>query len=350
MRNPFKKPQSTVALDIGTSMIKAVKMTMKGDRYRLEGFAVEPLEEGTIQSGEIRNHSNLAQAASRVVRHCAKNETQIVLALPNFSVLTEVLVMKLIPPKKLREAVMVEAERIYPFDLSEVEIDYEVLEQDEAAEEMRVLVVAAKQDIILSYINFLTEAGLKPSILDVDLFALTNIFHLNYDVDHYQSCILLDIGSESTIAAFLQNGVYHSSREISVSGMNFKKELQFIPDMSDVKAHDILQGRIAEESDLKPIVKHLNKVFDEFANAVGVAVSYFQASDNAEKIDLIAVTGGYARIPGLINVLELRTGAEVTMLDPFVNIDYDEEKMEAVKPSEIGTTLAVAMGLATRQY
>ena len=345
----FRKKTSTIGLDIGSSMVKVAMVSMTGGKYVLESYAMEPLEEGAIQSGEIRNPSSLAQSAVRAVEQCSPNEKYVVVALPNFAILSEVLTMDLRPKKEMREAVMVEAERISPFDMSEVEIDYSVLERNEETGQMKVLMVAAKQDIILSYIDFLGEAGLKPLALDVDLFALTNIFHTNYDIEKYQSCILLDIGTESTVAAFLQKGVYHSARDISVAGFSFQRELQLLPEITPEQIHNILKGEIDEGLDPKPVTKTLNVAGKEFANAVSVASSYFQSSDNVEKVDSIILTGGYAWIPGLANVLELRTGAEVIVLDPFINIEYSEELMAEVDIKKLGTTLSVAIGLAIRK-
>ena len=348
MLNLYRKQTVTVGLDIGTSMVKAVKMLKRGKKYLLESFAVEPIEEGVIQSGEIKNPSSLAQVARNAVDKCGTNIRDVVVALPNFAILSDVLTMDLIPEKGMHKAVMVEAERISPFDMSEVEIDYEVLERNEETKKMKVLMVAVKQDIILSYIDVLSEAGLRPIILDVDLFALTNIFHINYDLEKYKSCILLDIGTESTIAAFLQNGIYHSARDISIAGENFMKELQLLPDMSSEIIHNILKGEIDTKLDPEPIAQALNRSGKEFANAVGVAVSYFQTSDNVEKLDMIVLTGGYALIPGLINILELRTGAEVVVMDPFINIEFDEKLLINQDPKKFSTILSVAMGLATR--
>ena len=346
----YRKEPSTIGLDIGTSMVKVVKMSKKKKNYILESYAIEPIEEGAIQSGEIKNPSSLAQSAANAVKKCKPENKYVVVALPNFAILSDVLTMDPRPKKEMREAVLVEAERLSPFDMSEVEIDYAVLESDEETKQMKVLMVAAKRDIILSYIDFLGEAGFQPTVIDVDLFALANIFHLNYDVDKYQSCIILNIGTDSTVAAFIQNGIYHSSRDISVAGSNFIRAVELLPDMTPDKIHSILGGTIDGELDPEPVAKSLNVACKEFANAVGVAVSYFQASDNVEKLDLIVLTGGYALVPGLVNVLELRTGAEVSVLDPFINIEYPETIMESKDRSKIGTILSVAMGLATRTF
>jgi len=331
-------------------MIKAVKMTKKAGSLIVDGFAVEPLEEGAIQSGEIKNPSSVAASCRAAVDRCGSSDKYVVVALPNFSILSEVLTLDLLPEKSISQAVQVEAERISPFDISEVEIDYSVLERNEEAKKMRVLMVAAKQDIILSYMDFLSEAGLQPSIFDVDLFALMNVFHLNYDLDRYASSILINIGTDSTLAAFIQNGVYHSSRDIPVAGAVFQKELQYLPDMTPDKMHDILKGRVDGNFDPGMIATALNKAGKQFVNAVGVAVSYFQTFDNVEKIDFIVIAGGYANIPGLINMIELRTGVETAVLDPFRKIGFAAESMKDVDLKAMGSTLSVAMGLASRTY
>ncbi len=346
----LRKQHGVIGLDIGSSIIKAVKMTMKGKKYILESFAQEPIEEGTMQSGEVKDPSSLAQSALKAVQKCDPSVKDVVIALPNFSVLSDVFTMDLMPKKEIREAVLVEAERQTPFDMSEVEIDYAVLERDEEAKQMKVLMVAAKNDIIYSYIDCMNEAGLRTVVLDVDLFALLDIFQLNYDPQQYHSCILINIGTDTTDAAFLQNGIFHSSRDISVTGSSFLDKLGTATSLPPDKVHEILNGKIDPELDIENIEKALNNVSKEFANAVGVAVSYFQSSGATDKIDLIVLAGGYTLIPGLYNILELRTGAEVVKLNPFNNIDYDEGIMNGVDQERVGAILSIAMGLATRTY
>ena len=343
-----KKTRSTLGLDIGSSMVKVAKLSELDKEYTLESFAIEPIPEGVVQAGEIKEPSQLAQVALKAVTRCDNSIKDVVVALPNYAILSEVLTMNAIPEKEMREAVLVEAEQMSAFDLTDVEIDYAILDRDEAAGTMKVLMVVAKNDIIYSYIDFLGEAGLRPIILDVDLFALSNIVHLNYDFEKYKTCVLLNIGYETTVAAFLKNGIFHSSRDISVAGITYKKALEFIPEITPAKIHEIIKGSITPDSDIDTISDALNSANKEFVNAVGVALSYFQASDAVDKIDLIIVTGGFAMAPGLINALELRTGAETDVLDPFSNIGLKEGLIESGAPNKIGSILSVAMGLATR--
>ena len=343
-----KKTRSTLGLDIGSSMVKVAKLSELDKEYTLESFAIEPIPEGVVQAGEIKEPSQLAQVALKAVTRCDNSIKDVVVALPNYAILSEVLTMNAIPEKEMREAVLVEAEQMSAFDLTDVEIDYAILDRDEAAGTMKVLMVVAKNDIIYSYIDFLGEAGLRPIILDVDLFALSNIVHLNYDFEKYKTCVLLNIGYETTVAAFLKNGIFHSSRDISVAGITYKKALEFIPEITPAKIHEIIKGSITPDSDIDTISDALNSANKEFVNAVGVALSYFQASDAVDKIDLIIVTGGFAMAPGLINALELRTGAESDVLDPFSRISLKEGLIEGGDPKKIGSILSVAMGLATR--
>lgn len=343
-----RKQPSVIGLDIGTSTIKAAKMVRKGHRYILESFAVERIEEDVFQSGELKNPSSLAHSARSVVMKCDRHIKDVVIALPNYSILSDVITIDLVPKKQIREAVLVEAERLSPFDMTEVEIDYEVLERNEETKQMKVLMVAAKHDIIYSYIDCMNEAGLKPTIIDIDLFALMNIHQLNNDPALKPSSILINIGMETTDAVFMQNGIFHSSRDIPVTGSHFVKNIGNITGMEPLKVHNLLSGSLAKDFSVDSMINVLNNTSRDFANAVGVAVSYFQSSDNIDKIDQIVIAGGFAYIPGLANILELRTGSEVVVLDPLKNIECKSGIMAGHDPQKVGSLLAVAIGLATR--
>jgi type IV pilus assembly protein PilM len=346
----FRKTQSVIGLDIGSSFIKAVKMTLKGKNYTLEKYHIEPVEEGAWQSGEVKNPTSLAKSAIKAVSSCDPNIKDVIIALPNYSILSNVLNMDLMPEKEIKQAVHVEAQRISPFDISELEIDFAVLEKNEEKKMMKVLLVAAKNDIILSLIDCMNEAGLRPVVIDIDLFAVINLFQLNYDINKYNSSIIINIGTETTDAAFIHNGIFHSSRDIPISGTNFRTQLGFATSLPPDQINNIINSKIDPKIDTVPIVNALNTVSKEFANAVGVAVSYFQTSDSIDKIDLIVLSGGYAHVPGLLNMLELRTGAEVEILDPLKNIVLDEKIALNFQDPGLGSVLSVAMGLATRTY
>ena len=123
----YRRETSAIGLDIGSSMIKAAKVTLRGKRYYLENFALEPIEEGAIQTGEIKNPSSLAQSVMKAVKKCDPRIKEVAIALPNSAILSNVLTMDLRSEKDIREAVMVEAQQISPFDMSDVELDYAIL-------------------------------------------------------------------------------------------------------------------------------------------------------------------------------------------------------------------------------
>ena len=344
----YRKPPSVIGLDIGTSTVKAVKMSRKGKGYLLEKFATEQIEEGVFQGGELKDPSSLAQTMKTVVAKIDRTIKDVVIALPNSAILSDVISIDIVPDKQIREAVMVEAERLSPFDMTEVEIDYQVLERNQELKQMKVLMVAAKHDIIYAYADCLNEAGLRPAVMDVDLFALINIFEINYDIEKYPTSILINIGMETTDALFMQKGMFHSSRDISVTGSHFVKSLESVQGLDGKKIHDILNGTVESDLEVDRIIAALNNTSKEFANAVGVSVSFLQSTETIDKFDAIVLAGGFAHVPGLANVIELRTGAEVIMLDPLQKVIFKEGLLADLGREKAGTLLAVAMGLATR--
>src|SRR3982751_2099349 len=81
--------------------------------------------------------------------------------------------------KQARELMRWEAEQHVP-DVESVELDFQILDAGKATEEMSVLLVAAKRDLVDSKLRILAEAGVTPTIVDVDSFALLNAFEVNY--------------------------------------------------------------------------------------------------------------------------------------------------------------------------
>ena len=346
----LRKTTSSIGLDIGTKSVKAAKVEHGSKGPILLGYGIELLQEGDYVSGEIKNPSHVAEMVSQAVGSCDPNMKDVIVSLSGFSVLHDIITMDLRPPKEIGEAVLMEAEQFSPFDMSDVEVDYKILHKDENTKKMKVLLVVAKNDIILSYIDFLGEAQLRPVIIDVDFFALQNILQHNYDLSERQSVLMLNIGYETTEAIFIYNGMYHSSRDVAIAGLSFIRELLLVPDMTPEKASDILTMNPDKELDPESLVDPIYRVAKELASAVLVAISFFQTTEDFEKLDLITLTGGYAWIPGLATQLERTIGTEVLLMNPTRNIEFDESLFEGVNSEQILSTLSTAIGLGLRKY
>jgi hypothetical protein len=86
--------------------------------------------------------------------------------------------------EELDEQIRWEAEQYIPFDVNEVNLDFQILETSDGEGQMDVLLVAAKKDLIDDYVQVISEAGLTPAVIDVAAFAVENAFEANYEVRH----------------------------------------------------------------------------------------------------------------------------------------------------------------------
>ena len=69
----------------------------------------------------------------------------------------------------------------FPYDIEDVNIDFQILGPSEFSEDqMNVLLVAVKKDLVAEYIDLINQAGLNPCVIDVDSFALQNIYETVY--------------------------------------------------------------------------------------------------------------------------------------------------------------------------
>ncbi len=106
-----------------------------------------------------------------------------------------------------REVIRWEAEQHVPFDMANVELDFQILDPDAEGLQMNVLLVAAKRELVENRVGLLGEAGLAPAIIDVDAFAIHNAFELNHP-DAMQGVVgLVNIGHEVTNVNILEDAV-----------------------------------------------------------------------------------------------------------------------------------------------
>ena len=145
-----------------------------------------------------------------------------------------------------REVIRWEAEQHVPFDMANVELDFQILDPDAEGLQMNVLLVAAKRELVEGRVSLLAEAGLEPAIIDVDAFAIHNAFELNYPEAMQGVVGLVNIGHEVTNVNILDDGVPVLTRDLSVGTRRFREDLQREKGLSAEDSERVVTGRVAE--------------------------------------------------------------------------------------------------------
>jgi type IV pilus assembly protein PilM len=217
--------------------------------------------------------------------------------------------------------------------------------------EVEVLLVAAKNQIMQSYIDMLYDAGLKPVIVDVVSFAMNNCFahESRPDPAAKGTIALINIGHNLTNVTFIKDGVYHSSRDISTAGDFFNKTIQRNLGLSIEDSMNLIKGRTSHKLDSNTIKQSIEYAAEELAAGIDLAFSYFKSSDKNDLIDRIVLSGGGAYISGIAPFMEKHFKASVEISNPLAILEYDPGLFGAVEPQKISALFTIAVGLALRK-
>ncbi len=343
----------TVGIDVGNYSIKIAKIVHKPSGPMLAGAGIHVLKPGTIVGGEIKNRDDLLQSLIALVHRIEPSGKikEVFLSLSwSYGVIADRVRLKSNKLESDEELILMEAGQRSPFDVDNITLDYKILSKDEESGEMEVLLVAAKLQVMQGYIDLLYEAGLRPVVIDVDAFAVTNAYLLSAPVEDAAKVVsIINIGEHLTNLTILKNGTYHSTRDIATACDFFSKTLMKNLKCDEEAAADILRGKDTENQNEGLINRSIEFSAEELSVGIDLAFSYFQSSENNLKVEKMVLCGGGACIPNLAGILAKRHNVEVEVSNPLQNIDYDHKKFNGPIPENISTILAVATGMALRR-
>jgi type IV pilus assembly protein PilM len=238
----FGRKRTTVGLDIGSGLIKLVVIQHGGGEPVLTKVAFTSVVDDAIVEGEVMDPGIVAEAIKGLMSSAGIKPKQVVTAVGGRDVIIKKITMDRMKAAEAREVIRWEAEQHVPFDMENVELDFQILDPDGDGLQMTVLLVAAKRELIETKLSLLSDVGLEPSIIDVDAFALHNAFELNYP-DAMRGVVgLVNIGHELTNVNILDDGVPVLTRDIQVGTRRFREDMQRERGISAEEADRMLQG------------------------------------------------------------------------------------------------------------
>ncbi|MCB0327505.1 MAG: type IV pilus assembly protein PilM [Bdellovibrionales bacterium] len=355
----FNKNKDVIGLDIGSSSIKLVELAAGKNGYRLKHFRIMPLPPEAIVDGSIMDSGVVVDSIRELISLEEVKTKNVAISVCGHSVIVKKIKLPLMTEDELEESIQWEAEQYIPFDISDVNLDVEILGMDEGEEdvgEMEVLLVAAKKDMIHDHTSVLEEAGLKPQIVDIDAFCIENMFEENYSGFNEGVVVLVNIGSNITNVNVLEGGVSAFTRDISIGGSQFTEEIQKQLNVSYDEAEALkIGGDLGAPTETTEAVipqevgSIIRSVSEGIAAEIQRSLDFYSATSNEEKINKLYLMGGSSRIPGLPAVIEGKIGVPSEIVNPFNNIEIDERDFNISHISEVAPAAAVAVGLALRK-
>ncbi|MCL4537801.1 MAG: pilus assembly protein PilM [Nitrospirae bacterium] len=345
----FKK-KNPIGLDIGSAYIKAVQINDTKSGYELALFGMIPIQPGIIGDGMIADKVKLTASIKELLKKAGIKRNDAVISVSGHSsVIIKKITIPLMTEDELGASIKYEAEQYVPFDINDVEIDFQILgPRPEEEGQMDVVLVAVKKAVIKDYRDAVAQAGLDPVIVDVDSFALSNMYEVNYGITEGKNIALINVGASTSNINILQNGQPVFTRDSAIGSNHHTEALERELGVSREDAERLKMGRSVEGVSPGDVQLAINSASEEIYAELYRSFEYFRSSVGEEDIDGVILSGGAAIIKGFPEAMAGRLGIEVEVADPFKNIRIPE-KLDAAYIREIAPIAAVAVGLALRR-
>jgi type IV pilus assembly protein PilM len=346
----FRRATSLVGLDIGSSAVKAVELKPAGRSFKVTAYGSEPLPPDSIVDGAIIDGAAVADAIRRLFDARGIRTRDVAASLSGNAVIVKKITLPAMTAAELRESIYWEAEQYIPFDIQDVNLDYQVLEKadKQANGSMDVLLVAAKKEKIADYTGVIAQAGRTAVVVDVDAFALQNAYEMNYGGDPGSVVVLLNAGASATNINILSGDQSVFTRDVSIGGNAYTEALQRELNLPYESADQLKKGVAVDGVTFEEARPVLRAVSENVLLEIQKTFDFFKTTAASERIERIIVSGGASRAEGFTEMLTERFEAPVEHFDPFKRISFDARKLGG-EAADVAPTVAVAVGLALRR-
>ncbi len=348
----FREAKTVAGLDIGSSAVKAVELRASGKGFQVAAFGLAPLPPDSIVDGAIIDAGAVTAAIKQVFgSHPEFKAKEVCASLSGNAVIVKKITLPVMTETELAQAIHWEAEQYIPFDIQDVNLDYQILDPGTGPESrgsMEVLLVAAKKDKIGDYAGVITQAGRSPVIVDVDAFALQNAYEANYSLEPNAVIVLLNAGASVININVLRGGRSVFTRDISMGGTAYTEALQKELDLSYESAEQLKKGTPVDGATYEEAQPILHAVNENVLFEIHKTFDFFKATAESEHLDRIMVSGGASRVDRFREMLQARFGVPVEEFDPFKAVACDTALL-GDQPGDLSASAAVAVGLALRK-
>jgi len=345
----FGKKDHLVGLDIGSRSIKAAEIVDSKRGPTLKHFGIVDIPHGAIEEGTINDPEAVSESIQQLFKSYNIKENNVAVSIGGYSVIVKKINVQTMAEEQLQETIHFEAEQYIPFDISDVNLDFQILGENESNPgQMNVFLVAAKKEMVNDYIDLVNLAGLNPCIVDVEAFALQNTFEANYSIAD-ENIALIDIGASKTSLNILKANSSVFMRDVSLGCGQINQKIMSLLECPFEKAEKLKYGEAPDQlspEDLKGIV---SSVVADWCTEIKRALDFFYSTYPEDQIKRIILSGGGANIDEFRELLATEASAQVESINPFQNFHLEDKSFDDAYIKQIAPQAAISMGLAMRR-
>lgn len=344
----FGKKDHLIGLDIGSRTIKAAEIIETKKGRSLKRFGMADIQPGLIEDGAINEPEEVAESIRELFKSYSIREKNVAISIGGYSVIVKKINVQTMAEDQLQETINFEAEQYIPFDINDVNLDFQILGPNENnPNQMNVFLVAAKKEMVNDYINLVSLAGLNPCIIDVEAFALQNIFEINYDVKD-ENIALIDIGASKTSLNILKGNNSVFMRDVSLGCAQINQKVISLINCSFEESEIIKLGGQTDKISEEDLAQIITTVVADWCTEIRRALDFFYSTYPDDQIKRIVLSGGGGNIADFRQLLATEASAEVETINPFGNFRLDSS-LDPSYIEQIAPQASISMGLAVRK-
>jgi type IV pilus assembly protein PilM len=344
----FSNKKEVIGIDIGSSSVKLVQLKGLKGSYELLNAGIVPLPPEAIVDNTIMDSTSIVNAIKNLVASIGVRVKDVACSISGNSVIIRKITLPAMPAEDLEDQISWEAEQYIPFDINDVNMDFQILSPDSIdPSKMAVLLVASKRDIINDYVALFNEAGMILAVVDVDSFAVQNAFEMNHDAETEEVLALINIGASIMNINVIKDGISLFTRDVQMGGNLYTEEIQkqLGVSSSDAESMKILAFE-AKNNDLLDV---LTKVNETITQEIRRSLDFYNSTASDDRITKVFVSGGSSKGYKFIESVSEKVGIPVELFNPFAKLKYNEKDFDPEYLQEIGPLMAVSVGLAIRR-
>ena len=336
-----------LGIDIGSNSIKIVELEQIGNSYQLKNIGEALLPKGSIINKAIENSEAVSRTLSALIGDLEIETDNAAISVSGDPVLMKRVSLPYMSDAELKKSVTWELGQSISGGIKEVNYDYRVIPGGNTQDKIDVLIVAANKNVTKKYISIVTDVGLNPVVVDLDVFSLESMYEVNYP-DSQGLLALINIGASVTNILILDNGESVFARDLPIGGNRYTDLIMEEMELTYEEAEEVKHIQRAALTD--PGLEQLAHNFiDSICSEIKETLDFFSSTHSNEKLQRIMIGGGSSSLPGLKDTLSEFTHSYVGVLNPFRKIEYSERAFDPEYIEDISPKMSVAIGLALRK-
>lgn len=341
-----RRPKLSLGLDIGSHAIKICELEERNSSLYLATMGSAQLPAGAVEDGILQDPDMVGTVISNLVKNLKIKGKKAAISISGYSVIVKKISLNSMTDAEMESHIHSEAEQYIPFDIDEVYLDFQNLHTNtEDNVRTDVMLVAAKKEVVDSYLEMLKRAGLTAGIVDVDAFALENSYEDNFGTT--ETIALVDIGASKMNINIIHNGASLLARDVAVGSRQLTEKIQNRLGIDFAEAESLKIGAVEAGKHTAVLADLFASTCSQWVGEIKRALDFFYTNHAEKNISQIILSGGGSRIMGFDQLLLRETEIGTELFNPFNKISLSE-KIDPQYVQYLAPEMAISVGLASR--